>query len=78
MSSKGSGVMFNAIFLSQTNIITSFRNFMVRKAVGSTPAIMGNKIKQSYIQGERFFELMIDTGSSSVANGVMRICNGEC
>lgn len=39
---------------------------------------MGNKIKQSYIEGERFFELIIDTGSSSVANGVIRICNGEC
>ncbi|KAL7472941.1 hypothetical protein ACHAXS_013321 [Conticribra weissflogii] len=51
-------------------------NFMVRKAVGSTPAIMGNKIKQSYFQGERFFELMIDTGSSAVAAGVIRICNG--
>jgi hypothetical protein len=52
-------------------------NFMVRKAVGSTPAIMGNKIKQTYFQGERFFELMIDTGSSAVAAGVIRICNGE-
>jgi len=51
-------------------------NFMVRKAVGSTPAIMGNKIKQTYVQGERFFELMIDTGSSAVAAGVIRICNG--
>jgi hypothetical protein len=51
-------------------------NFMVRKAVGSTPAIMGTKIKQTYIQGERFFELMIDTGSSAVAAGVIRICNG--
>ena len=51
-------------------------NFMVRKAVGSTPAIMGNKIKQTYVQGERFFELIIDTGSSSVAAGVIRICNG--
>ena len=53
-------------------------NFMVRKAVGSTPAIMGNKIKQTYCRGERFFELTIDTGSSSVAAGVMRICNGYC
>eukprot|EP00571_Detonula_confervacea_P003365 CAMPEP_0172325374 /NCGR_PEP_ID=MMETSP1058-20130122/53837_1 /TAXON_ID=83371 /ORGANISM="Detonula confervacea, Strain CCMP 353" /LENGTH=1269 /DNA_ID=CAMNT_0013041897 /DNA_START=65 /DNA_END=3874 /DNA_ORIENTATION=- len=51
-------------------------NFMVRKTVGSTPAIMGNKIKQTYVQGERFFELMIDTGSSAVAAGVIRICNG--
>jgi hypothetical protein len=51
-------------------------NFMVRKAVGSTPAIMGNKIKHTYFQGERYFELMIDTGSSAVAAGVIRICNG--
>lgn len=51
-------------------------NFMVRKAVGCTPAIMGNKIEQRYVQGERFFELMIDTGSSAVAAGVIRICNG--
>ena len=51
-------------------------NFMVRKAVGSTPVIMGNKILQTYVQGERFFELIIDTGSSSVAAGVIRICNG--
>lgn len=51
-------------------------NFMVRKAVGATPAIMGNKIKQTYVKGDRFFELMIDTGSSSVAAGVIRICNG--
>jgi hypothetical protein len=51
-------------------------NFMVRKAVGSTPAIMGNKIKQTYIQGDRYFEIMIDTGSSSVGAGVIRICVG--
>ena len=51
-------------------------NFMVRKAVGCTPAIMGNKIKQTYIKGDRYFELMIDTGSSSVGAGVIRICVG--
>lgn len=51
-------------------------NFMVRKAVGCTPAIMGNKIKQSYFKGDRFFEISIDTGSSSVAAGTIRICNG--
>mmetsp|Transcript_18019 Transcript_18019/g.29533 ORF Transcript_18019/g.29533 Transcript_18019/m.29533 type:complete len:1072 (+) Transcript_18019:115-3330(+) len=51
-------------------------NFMVRKAVGSTPAIMGNKIKQTYVKGDRFFELIIDTGSSSVGAGVIRICVG--
>lgn len=54
----------------------NFSNFMVRKAVGSTPAIMGNKIKQTYFHGDRYFEIMIDTGSSAVAAGVIRICNG--
>ena len=51
-------------------------NFMVRKAVGSTPAIMGKKIKQTYFQDERFFEVMIDTGSSAVGAGVIGICIG--
>ncbi len=51
-------------------------NFMVRKAVGSTPAIMGKKIKQTYFQDERFFEIMIDTGSSAVGAGVIGICIG--
>ena len=51
-------------------------NFMVRKATGSTPAIMGTKLKQHYIRTERFFELLLDTGSSSVAAGVIRLVLG--
>jgi hypothetical protein len=51
-------------------------NFMVRKAVGSTPAIMGNKLKQHYIRTDRYFELLLDTGSSSVAAGVIRLVLG--
>eukprot|EP00562_Extubocellulus_spinifer_P005857 CAMPEP_0178520734 /NCGR_PEP_ID=MMETSP0696-20121128/27567_1 /TAXON_ID=265572 /ORGANISM="Extubocellulus spinifer, Strain CCMP396" /LENGTH=1252 /DNA_ID=CAMNT_0020151621 /DNA_START=173 /DNA_END=3932 /DNA_ORIENTATION=- len=51
-------------------------NFIVRKAVGSTPAIMGNKLKQHYIHNDRYFELLLDTGSSSVAAGVIRLVLG--
>ena len=51
-------------------------NFMVRKAVGSTPAIMGTKLKQHYIRTDRYFELLLDTGSSSVAAGVIRLVLG--
>lgn len=51
-------------------------NFMVRKAVGSTPAIMGKKLKQLYVRGERFFEIILDCGSSSVAAGVIRLSLG--
>ena len=48
-------------------------NFLVRKAVGSTPAIMGTKLKQLYVRSDRFFEVVLDCGSSSVASGVIRV-----
>jgi hypothetical protein len=48
-------------------------NFIVRKAVGSTPAIMGKKLRQLYIRTERSFEIVIDCGSSPVATGVIRL-----
>jgi len=51
-------------------------NFIVRKAVGSTPAIMGRKLKQYYVKSDRFFELICDVGSSSVATGVVGLCLG--
>ena len=51
-------------------------NFIVRKAVGSTPAIMGKKLKQYYIRTDRSFEVVIDCGSSSVATGVIRLSLG--
>mmetsp|Transcript_41980 Transcript_41980/g.100882 ORF Transcript_41980/g.100882 Transcript_41980/m.100882 type:complete len:1103 (+) Transcript_41980:157-3465(+) len=51
-------------------------NFLVRKAVGSTPAIMGNKLKQYYVRNERFMEVILDCGSSPVATGVIRLSLG--
>jgi hypothetical protein len=51
-------------------------NFMVRKAVGSTPAIMGTKLKQSYARNSRFMEVILDCGSSPVATGVIRLSLG--
>ncbi|KAL3918794.1 MAG: hypothetical protein SGILL_004070 [Bacillariaceae sp.] len=51
-------------------------NFLVRKAVGSTPAIMGTKLKQSYVRNERFMEVILDCGSSPVATGVISISLG--
>ena len=51
-------------------------NFIVRRAVGSTPAILGTKLKQSYVRNDRFFELICDVGSSSVAAGVVRLSVG--
>jgi len=51
-------------------------NFIVRKAVGSTPAIMGTKLKQIYSRTDRYFEIILDIGSSSVAAGVIRLASG--
>jgi hypothetical protein len=51
-------------------------NFIVRRAVGATPAILGMKLKQSYVRNPRFFELICDIGSSSVAAGVVRLSIG--
>lgn len=51
-------------------------NFIVRKAVGSTPAIMGKKLRQLYVKSDRFFEVILDCGSSPVATGVIRLSLG--
>jgi hypothetical protein len=51
-------------------------NFIVRKAVGSTPAIMGTRLKQYYVRTDRFMELILDCGSSQVAEGVLKLSLG--
>jgi hypothetical protein len=51
-------------------------NFIVRKAVGSTPAIMGKKLRQLYVRNDRFMEVILDCGSSPVATGVIRLSFG--
>ena len=51
-------------------------NFMVRKAVGSTPAIMGTKLQQLYVRSDRYMEVILNCGSSAVATGVIRLSLG--
>jgi len=51
-------------------------NLLVKKAVGSKPTIIGKKLKQSYIRGERFFEVIVDIGSSVIAAKVVRLAKG--
>mmetsp|Transcript_22998 Transcript_22998/g.62429 ORF Transcript_22998/g.62429 Transcript_22998/m.62429 type:complete len:877 (+) Transcript_22998:131-2761(+) len=52
-------------------------NWMVRRAVGQTPAIVGRALHMTYhaVPG-RYVEIAIDVGSSSVAAGVLRIVKG--
>ena len=51
-------------------------NFVVKKAVGSKPSILGRKLKQRYIQHSRFFELIVDIGSDSIARNVVGLSMG--
>jgi hypothetical protein len=51
-------------------------NVVVRKAVGSQPSILGNKLKQHYIRNERFFEIVVDIGSNKVAQRIVRLAQG--
>lgn len=51
-------------------------NFVVRKAVGSKPSILGRKLKQYYIRNERYFELVVDIGSDAVADRIVKLALG--
>lgn len=51
-------------------------NYLVRKSVGRKPCIMGKSITQTYVQHQRFFEIILNTGSSTLAKGVVKLCRG--
>lgn len=51
-------------------------NYLVRSAVGSKPSIIGKKIKQHYILGERYFEIVVDISSDSIAQRIVKLALG--
>jgi len=51
-------------------------NFIVKKAVGSTPSILGRKLKQYYVRTDRYFELIVDIGSDPVADKIVKLALG--
>mmetsp|Transcript_20406 Transcript_20406/g.33668 ORF Transcript_20406/g.33668 Transcript_20406/m.33668 type:complete len:673 (-) Transcript_20406:2495-4513(-) len=52
-------------------------NFIVRKSVGTTPAILGKKLDQEYYgDGETYFEVVVDVGSSSIAGTILGVVKG--
>lgn len=53
-------------------------NFVVRKGVGTKPAILGKKIKQCYVKTDRYFEIIVDIASDGVANRITKLCLGYC
>ena len=52
--------------------------WIVKKSVGETPAILGRKLKQTYFgDGETYFEVDVDVGSSRVAGGILAMVKGK-
>lgn len=51
-------------------------NFVVRKAVGSKPSILGKKLQQHYIRTDRYLELIVDIGSDAVATRIVKLALG--
>lgn len=51
-------------------------NFVVRKAVGSKPSLLGTKLKLHYIRTERFCEVLVDIASDSVAQKIVKLALG--
>lgn len=51
-------------------------NYIVRKAVGTKPSILGKKIKQYYVRGERFFEMIVDIASDPIAQRIVKLALG--
>ena len=51
-------------------------NFIVKQAVGNTPAVMGRKLRQPYYRGENHFELCLDVTSTSVGSAIVKLVSG--
>lgn len=51
-------------------------NFVVRKAVGSKPTILGRKIKHYFIRGPNYFEILVDIASDPVAQRIVKLALG--
>ena len=50
--------------------------FVIRRAVGSKPTLLGQKVRQRYFRGPDYFELDIDVSSSAIATHIVSLCRG--
>lgn len=51
-------------------------SWIVRQSVGSTPCILGKAVDCNYYRGQKYLEVDVDIGSSTVANGVLGLVLG--
>jgi hypothetical protein len=48
--------------------------WVVEKAVGLRPAILGDRIRQTFFHGDGYLECHVDISSSTIATKLMRLC----
>jgi hypothetical protein len=55
-------------------------NWLVQRAVGNTPAILGKKLELNFYDRSKTaaisFEIDVDVGSSSIAGGILKVVKG--
>ncbi|KAK2077069.1 hypothetical protein QBZ16_004702 [Prototheca wickerhamii] len=50
--------------------------WIMQKSVGTTPVILGQKLRTKYFRGEKYFEVDVDIGASSVAASITNMVIG--
>jgi Protein ENHANCED DISEASE RESISTANCE 2, C-terminal/START domain len=51
-------------------------SWIIKQSVGTTPVILGQKLRTKYFRGERYFEVDVDIGASSVAASITNLVCG--
>lgn len=51
-------------------------SWIIKQSVGTTPVILGQKLRTQYYRGERYFEVDVDIGASSVAASITNLVCG--
>ncbi|KAL4514332.1 hypothetical protein Ndes2526B_g03998 [Nannochloris sp. 'desiccata'] len=64
----------NARFKLIPNI--SQGSWIIKQSVGTTPVILGQKLRTKYFRGDRYFEVDVDIGASSVAASITNLVCG--
>ena len=66
--------MRNASFKLIPHIVKG--SFIIRQSVGSTPVLLGKKLKQYYFKSAKYIEVDVDVGSSYTAATVVNMVSG--
>jgi hypothetical protein len=75
---EGSDAHRNERFKIIPNVVEG--NWLVRRAVGNTPAILGKKLELTFYDRSKtaanYFEIDVNVGSSSIAGGILKVVKG--